>query len=197
MSPKNLDNENYDVDALCQHLSESDSVRFFIIQDHIQSLNRYFSKNHEEVSRIEQELLQVNGSQGYFDGSLKNIDRVKKCLSDKNVETSLNNELIKFDKLFSVIGKHVSDNVTGMKLNESIVFSLENGARKNGERVLAGADVRAAGDPIIYIKPNALFGLGVTLFIFMAVLIWYCCMSTLEGSYEFKKDLKFSRGKEY
>lgn len=39
----------------------------------------------------------------------------------------------------------------------------------------------------IHIQPNAVFAIGMSLLLAVAVLIWYDCMQALDGPYEFNK----------
>jgi hypothetical protein len=55
------------------------------ITDSIKKLNKFVSDNQEFVYEIGQSLENIGGSQGYFDGSISEIQALHDCLKTKNV----------------------------------------------------------------------------------------------------------------
>jgi len=131
-------------------------------------------------------------SQGYFDGSMNTVDQLYDCLNSKKKTVEQSTNIISFSNFFDQIA-HLIDG--GIK--ESVVYYMDLQAIKKAknERILEGADPQPAYDPV-NVAPNALFGIFIILFFFVAVLIWYCCAQDVDGPAVFNtENLKY--GKEY
>jgi hypothetical protein len=94
-----------------------------------------------------------------------------------------------FDGLFSEIQGHLTSYTKKDTQKEALVFYMNMSGKRftTNERILVGGDTIDVLPSRVYIKPNAVFALGIALFFFTAVLIWYCCMKDIDGAYYFNK----------
>ena len=94
---------------------------------------------------------------------------------------------------------------------ESVVFFFGHKSREYSQktlrdRVMAGGKARKVQNNAvnadatpnveipIYIKPNALFGIFLMLFLLAVVLIWYNCMNSVNAPYILNRNnLKFGK----
>jgi len=182
---------NYDVDSLCNILSESEAnIRITPIEDDIKKLNKMAVEKQDYIKNIGKAMENSEATQGYFDGSMDTVDQLYACLKNKNSSVELSKNFIEFSKFFDQVAGLVDGGI-----KESVVYYMDTQAIKiaQNERILAGADPEPVLEQV-NVNSDALFGLFIVLFFFTVVLIWFCCAQDVDGPAIFNtENLKYGK----